>query len=147
MAYDEGVRFALSLDVCEDYEATGCYSYEPVVDAGLPWASAWRPLTTRDCRCMTSTASSISATPLKRATCARSSVAVLPDVAEGLKYLEGPLYSIYLLETGTAKRAMTLESPRSRPWDDRIATHRVAVTTTLTALSDRLDRDDTGTDV
>jgi predicted deacylase len=149
MAYNEGARYALSLDLHEDYEATGFYCYEPLVDGTAPFGKRLvramddAGLPVHDLDHVFDLGYPAQASHLRALERGR----VLPDVAAELAYFEGLPYSIYLVATGTAKRAMTLESPRSRPWDDRIATHRVAVTTTLTALSDRLDRDDRGTDV
>lgn len=142
MRHNQGECFELSLDLHEDFEAGGFYCYEPVVageapfgmpvvqamdDAGLPvhdldhGFDLGYPEEARHLR------------SLERGR-------VLPDVEAELAHFDGLPYSMYLLASGTARRTMTLESARSLQWDDRVATHRVAVVSALTALARRLAR-------
>ena len=46
---------------------------------------------------------------------------------------EGLPSSLAFMYRGTPA-ALTFETPRPRPWDERIAAHRVAVTTALSIL-------------
>ena len=131
-------HFMLSLDLHEDHEADGFYCYEPVVensaplggrvvaamlDAGLP---VQRLSQTFDLG-YPDDAAHLRALEHGR---------VMPDVAAEVAHFDGLPYSMYLLWTGTAWRAMTLESPRSRPWEERLAIHRLAVVAALSGLAD-----------
>jgi hypothetical protein len=55
---------------------------------------------------------------------------VLVDYELELRAFPGLPSSIALMYRGTFS-ALTFETPRPRPWDERIAAHRVAVTTVL----------------
>jgi len=126
--------FALNLDLHEDFEAEGFYCYEPRVDeiafgpaivqaiddAGLPvqdlehgYELGYPPTA-------------------QHYTLERGRV--VPDAQIEASFSNQLPHSISLLRRGAAKRSLTFESPRSRPWDDRIATHRVAVVAALERL-------------
>jgi protein MpaA len=131
-------KFVLNLDLHEDFEADGFYCYEPDVDelafgpaivqaiddAGLPVQDLEHgyelgyPPNARHYR-------------LERGR-------VIPNVAAELAFLPKMPHSISLLRRGVAARSLTFESPRCRPWDDRIATHRIAVVTALERLRSTL---------
>jgi hypothetical protein len=127
-------KFALNLDLHEDYEADGFYCYEPKVDAvafapaivqaiddaGLPvqdLAHGYElgyPPTASHYR-------------LERGR-------VIPDAEVEATFLSKLPHSIALLRRGATKRSLTFESPRRLPWDDRVAIHRIAVVGALEQL-------------
>jgi murein peptide amidase A len=148
MLYNEGARFDLSLDLHEDFEAGGFYCYEPVVDGEAPFGAPVvqamddAGLAVHDLDHGFDLGYPEEAHHLRSLERGR----VLPDVAGELAHFDGLPYSMYLLGTGTAKRTMTLESPRSLRWVDRIATHRIAVVAAMNALGERLDGREVGTE-
>ena len=124
-------KFVLNLDLHEDFEADGFYCYEPKVDdvsfgsaivqaiddAGLPVQDLQHgyelgyPPTARHYT-------------LERGR-------VIPDAEIEATFERKLPHSISLLRSGAARRSLTFESPRCRPWKDRIAIHRIAVVTSL----------------
>jgi protein MpaA len=141
MRYYEGTRFDLSLDLHEDFEAGGFYCYEAVVDAEAPFGAPVvqamddAGLAVHDLDHGFDLGYPQEAHHLRSLERGR----VLPNVEAELAHFDGLPYSMYLLGSGTAKRAMTLESPRSLAWNDRLATHRIAVVAALTKLGERMD--------
>jgi len=128
-------RFALALDLHEDYEATGCYVYEPLRagcaarfsdaivtaldDAGLP-------VQTLSDDFDLGAPADVDVHGMYRLDRGR----VLVDYEVELRVFSGLPSSIAFMYRGTPA-VLTFESPRPRPWDERIAAHRVAVTTVL----------------
>ncbi len=129
-------RFELSIDLHEDYEADGCYFYEAEVDgpplgpalvraldeAGLPiqnWHAGFDlayPPGAED------------AYRLERGR-------VVTGTSKLSRHFEGRLtYSIFM-QGRRAARTLTIESARKRPWDERIAMHRVTVVAALAELA------------
>ena len=127
-------KFVLNLDLHEDFEADGFYCYEPRVDevafgpaivqaiddAGLPvqdlqhgYELGYQPAATHF--------------TLERGR-------VIPDAEVEATFERKLPHSISLLRRGAALRSLTFESPRRLPWEDRIATHRIAVVTALERL-------------
>jgi len=133
---NRGRRFELSLDLHEDHEAGGFYCYEPVVDGCAPLGrrvvqsldDAGFPV--EDLHDAFDLGYPAEAGHLRLLQRGR----VLPDVQAEVRHFDGLPYSMYLLWTGVAHRTMTLETPRSRSWQERVAMHRVAVVTALDAL-------------
>lgn len=130
-------RFTLSLDLHEDYEADGFYCYEPVVAGTAPLgrhvvqAVDDAGFAVQELAAGYDLGYPTDAAHLRQLERGR----VLPNVEEEVRHFGAGLpYSMYLLWTGMAQRAMTLETPRRRAWDERIAIHRVAVVTALTVL-------------
>ena len=131
-------RFALALDLHEDYEAAGCYVYEPLRrgcepyfsgaivdaldDAGLPVQSF-------------ADGFDLGAPPDADVSGMYRLVrgVVLVDYERELEVFAGLPSSIALMYRGTPA-ALTFESPRPRAWDERVAAHRVAVTTALSMM-------------
>jgi Succinylglutamate desuccinylase / Aspartoacylase family len=131
-------RFVMSLDLHEDFEADGCYVYEPLRSGFAPYFSgpivmalddAGFPVQTLDAKF------DLGAPPgseiaemyrLERGT-------VLVDYEVEIRVFEGLPSSLAYMYRG-APAALTFETPRPRAWDERIAAHRVAVTTALALL-------------
>jgi hypothetical protein len=138
-------RFALALDLHEDYEADGCYVYEPLRrgcdarfsaaivgaldEAGLPV----QELTDRDGFDLGAPADADVSDVGAMYRLARGRVLV--DYELELRIFPGLPSSIALMYRGTPA-ALTFETPRPRPWEERIAAHRVAVTTALRRARD-----------
>jgi hypothetical protein len=134
---NRGRRFALSLDLHEDFESEGFYCYEPVVDATAPFgrrvvaAMDEAGLPVEDLHDAFDLGYPREASHVRSIERGR----VLPDIPAEVRAFAGLPYSMYLLWTQRAHRTMTLETPRARPWDERIAMHRVAVITALGVLA------------
>ena len=135
MAENNGQRFAVALDLHEDFEAEGFYCYEPVVEGNAPLSAAILP------------AIESAGFPLqsldhlfdlgyprdpKRADRMRTLERgrVLVNAKAEIRLFPGLPLSLYLLRTAT-HRYVTAETPRNRDWEDRIAMHRVAVVAAL----------------
>ncbi len=125
--------FVLTLDLHEDYEAEGFYCYEPVVDGSAPYGphviramdDAGYPV--QELHDAYDLGYDAEATHLRALERGR----VLPDTAAEMVHHDGAWpYSIALLRRA-ARRSLTFETPTSLPWNDRIAMHRVAVTSAL----------------
>ena len=124
-------RFVLALDLHEDFEADGAYAYEP--EAGEP------PLLAR------AVVGALDAAGLPVQTFAPGfdlATPVVPRLERGAVYLDaraemeafaGWPSALHHVRRGTP-RTLTFESPRPRPWEERIAAHRVAVTAAIAAL-------------
>ncbi len=137
IASNRDLAFALSIDLHEDYEASGFYLYEPlgpgsvaqfaqgipaaVLEAGFPIQTNWEGLEVGP--------------PGSQAAQRLVAGAVVVDArAEEAFFPDGLPMGLGLLRRGT-RAALTFETPRDRAWDDRIAMHRVAVTAALERLS------------
>ncbi len=128
-------RFVLALDLHEDFEAEGCYLYEPL-RAGFSSRYAGPVVRALD----------EAGLPVQRLQpgfdlgapggdggaqmyrLARGTVLV--DYEAEHSAFPGLPSSLALMYRGTPA-ALTFESPRPRPWEERIAAHRVAVVTAL----------------
>lgn len=130
-------RFVLALDMHEDFEATGCYVYEPLRpgftpkyarrivqaldDAGIP---------AQELRTSYDLGLPAGLDPDEMYRMERG--AVLVDYEAEMRTFEGLPGSLASMYRGTPA-ALTFETPRPRTWDERIAAHRVFVTTALAA--------------
>lgn len=136
-------RFALSIDMHEDFEAEGFYCYVAgpdaealgravtcaVVEAGFPLQNfagfdfgepgGQKP----DRRC--------------------ADGLVVMDGSEA-RYFDGLSLNLYMVRRSAA-RVLTLETPRNRAWDERIAIHRVAIVAALDYVATALSRETNGT--
>jgi succinylglutamate desuccinylase/aspartoacylase family protein len=137
-AHNGGMRFALNLDLHEDYEAAGFYCYEPLVADGAALGArvvraiddAGFPLQEFDA------GYDLGYPPGAAHLRGLERGRVLPNVAEEVAHFGAGLpYSMYLLWTGTSARTMTMETPRTLPWGERIAMHRVAAVNAIAALA------------
>ena len=132
-------KFVFALDLHEDYEADGCYVYEPLRpgftphfaqaivraldDAGLPVQNLTDDF---------DLGAPAGYDPAEFYRLERG--IVLVDYEAEIRMFTGLPGSLALMYRGTPA-SLTFETPRPRPWDVRIAAHRVAVTAALAALS------------
>jgi protein MpaA len=128
-------RFALVLDLHEDFEADGFYCYEPVVEGTAPiGASIVRALDdeglpVQDLEDTFELGYPPDAAHLR--TLERGHV--MPDPAAERAFFPGTPYSLHMLRR-SARRALTLETPRMLGWAARLAMHRIAVVVALERL-------------
>ena len=128
-------RFALALDLHEDFEADGCYLFESL-RPGAASRFAGRVVEALDAAGLpvqTIGADFDLGTPPSETPPYRlERGAVLIDAEAELRLFSGLPSSLFYYRRGA--QPLTFESPRPRPWDDRIAAHRVFVTTVLGAF-------------
>ncbi|MGB8265099.1 MAG: succinylglutamate desuccinylase/aspartoacylase family protein [Candidatus Velthaea sp.] len=131
-------RFALHMDLHEDPEAHGAYLYEPlapgavsqlaqpVIDALDEAGVAIQDLSDPDF--------DLGSPPAARAvqTIGRGSV-VMGAREESVFFAGGLTFSLFQMSRASV-RGLTVESAGRRTWDERIATHRIAVTTAIFRL-------------
>jgi hypothetical protein len=127
--------FALALDMHEDFEANGFYTYEPLVEGG--------PIVARAIVAALDAESfpvqdlddefDIGYGPEARHLRSIERGVVLPDPVAERAFFTGLPYSLYMLKRA-ARRVATFETPTRLPWDDRIAMHRLAVVTAIASL-------------
>lgn len=129
-------RFALGLDLHEDFEALGFYCYEPLVGgaaqlgAGVVRAMDENGLPVQELDDEFEIGYPPEAHHLRTLERGR----VMPDAAGERAFFKGTPYSLYLMRrSGT--HALTLETPRTRPWDERLSIHRTAVVAALDGLA------------
>lgn len=129
-------RFVLALDLHEDFEADGAYLYEPLGpgaaprytdpivqaldEAGLPVQDLQRGFD------LGTPAADPPPYHLERG-------AVIVDAKAEMRLFAGLPASLLHFRRGA--QPVTIESPRPRSWDERIAIHRVAVVAALTVLA------------
>ncbi len=128
--------FELSFDLHEDYEASGFYCYEPMrdgIDNGFgrevvrAIAEVGLPIQDLD------DAFDLGYPPEAHHIRTLEPGRCVPDYAAEHAFFDHLPYSIYMLRR-SARCALTLESPRSLPWHERVAMHRIAVVTALERL-------------
>jgi len=128
-------KFALAIDLHEDFESEGFYCYEPLVDGSAPFGSAivralddeGLPVQQLD------DAFELGYPPEAHHLRSLERGRVLPDPVAERAFFPGTPYSLHMLRRST-RRALTLETPRALPWATRIAMHRVAVVVALERL-------------
>ena len=126
-------RFVLSIDLHEDYEADGFYCYEPVVDGATPLSAAivraieWAgfPIQSLEQGFDLGYPSDPEAADRLRSL---DHGRVLVNAPAEIAHFRGLPLSLFMLRRA-AKRYVTVETPRCRSWDDRVAMHRIAVVT------------------
>jgi protein MpaA len=127
--------YALAIDLHEDFEAEGFYCYEPVIEGTAPLGAAivramdenGFPVQALD------DAFDLGYPPEARHLRELERGRALPDPQAERAFFEGTPYSLHMLRRA-AKRALTLETPRVRPWEERIAMHRLAVVVAIDRL-------------
>ncbi|MDP9018447.1 MAG: succinylglutamate desuccinylase/aspartoacylase family protein [Candidatus Eremiobacteraeota bacterium] len=126
-------RFALSLDLHEDTQASGFYCYESDHDVTLSGAiiraldDAGLPIQ------MLAPDFDLGYPPQADHLRRLERGLAIPNLAEERKYFKGLPYSLYIGKVA-ARHFLTLESPAPRSWELRIATHRIAVVAAIDAL-------------
>lgn len=132
LAANRDRKFALTLDLHEDFEADGFYCYEPVIDDRAPYGThvvraiddAGFPVQAlHDDFDLGYADDALHLRGLERGR-------VLPDTAAEMAFSEGWAYSLALLRRA-ARRSLTFETPRGLDWNDRLAIHRTAVVTAI----------------
>ncbi len=129
-------KFALSIDLHEDFEADGFYCYEPVMHGRAPFGAAivnamdeaGFPVQTLVDEFETGYPPE--AWHLRALERGR----VLPNPDAERAFFPGTPYSLYLLRRA-ASFALTLESPRRLKWETRVGMHRSAVVVALDRLA------------
>jgi len=131
-------RFALHVDLHEDPVANGAYVYEPLPDGARPRFAAGVVRAFDDAglpvQDLSDPAFDLGSPPEARAvqTIGRGSV-VMGARDESVYFSPGWPLSVYFA-LKAADAVLTVESPGTRPWAERIAVHRVAVTAALARL-------------
>ncbi len=130
--------FALAIDLHEDFEAIGFYAFEPLAPGAEPQyavpvvaavEAAGFPV-----QDLADTSFDLGSPPDARAIQRIGHGTVIVDAREESAFFQDGLpMTLFLLRRATPA-ALTFETPKTRPWDDRIAMHRVAVTTALARL-------------
>jgi protein MpaA len=128
-------RFVLAIDLHEDFEATGFYGFEPyppgsgprfVAAAVAAVEAAGLPI-----QDLADMSFDLGSPPEARAIQTIGHGTVTVDAREESRYFSNGLpMSLFLLRQAAAA-VLTFESPRRRTWSERLAVHRVAVTTVI----------------
>jgi murein peptide amidase A len=124
-------RFALSIDLHEDCDATGFYCYE--YGGGDLGSNALRALDDAGLPVDPLEATFDLAGPLEEDACVRERGRILADAKREAAAVGGYSYSMRLARRA-ARYALTFESPSSAPWDRRVATHIIAMEAVISAL-------------
>jgi hypothetical protein len=125
-------RFALALDLHEDYEADGCYLYEPLRPNAAPQFAARVIAALDDAGLPVQTIDDgfdLGTPPGVPLPYRLERGSVLVDAEMELRVFTGLPQSMFHYRRGA--QPLTFESPRPQPWEVRIAAHRVFVTTVL----------------
>lgn len=124
-------KFALSVDLHEDADATGFYCYEyGGGDLGLAAIAA---LDAAGLPVDPLEATFAAAGPLDETQCYRERGRITADHIKEAAVLGGLSYSLALARRA-ARYALTFEAPATAPWATRIASHRTAVVAAVAAL-------------
>jgi murein peptide amidase A len=129
-------KFALTLDLHEDFEAEGFYCYESVLD-GAPYVGPTLVQALDDVGLPVQELHDefeLGYPPEGRHLRTIERGRVLPNAQAEMAFSGSLPYSMYLLRSRAAPRSLTIESPSARGWNERIAVHRVAVTAALAEL-------------
>ncbi len=124
-------RAVLSLDLHEDFEGTGFYCYEPAVEPEPPYsAEVIAALDAAGLPVQTFSDDFDIVDPGSAANRYVERGRIVTDPAAEQLAFDGWPCGVFAI-AAFAGRHLTLESPMRRPWDVRLACHRVAVTTAL----------------
>lgn len=128
-------KFALALDLHEDFEAGGFYAYEavtregPLVARAIVRAMDEHAFPVEDL----SDTFDLGYPPEAQHLRSLERGIVFPDPDAERAYFPGTPYGLYMLRRA-ARRVATFETPRRRPWEERLAMHRLAVVVALERL-------------
>jgi hypothetical protein len=128
-------RFALSLDLHEDHEAVGLYVYEPLGEGAQPRLAA--PVVAAIAEAgfpiqdLADEAFDLGSPPEARAIQHITPGSVISDARAESAFFAERLPLSLLMARRAAAAVLTIETPRGRPWDDRIAMHRIALVTAI----------------
>lgn len=128
-------KFALTIDLHEDFEARGFYAFEPLASAAQPRYAADAIASVEGAgfpiQDLTDVQYDLGSPPEARAIQRIGHGTVTVDAkAESRFFPSGLPLSLFMLR-GASRAHLTFESPMTRPWDERIAMHRVAVSAVL----------------
>jgi predicted deacylase len=128
-------RFALSIDLHEDFEAYGFYGFEPLAPGARPHFAARAVAAVEAAGLPIQDLADISfdlgSPPEARAIQTIGHGTITVDArAESAYFPHGLPMSLFLLR-GATSVGLTFETPMLRPWAERIAMHRVAVATVI----------------
>lgn len=128
-------RFELAIDLHEDFEADGFYGFEPLAPGARPHFAAAAVAAVEAAGLPIQDLADISfdlgSPPEARACQTIEHGTVTVDAREESRYFPTGLpMSLFLLRHACAA-GLTFETPMLRPWAERIAMHRIAVTTVL----------------
>jgi hypothetical protein len=129
-------RFVLALDLHEDFEAHGAYLYEPLGPGAAPCYAApiVRALDEAGLPVQVLDHSfDLGTPPMDPPPYRLERGAVIVDAKTEMRLFSGLPASLLHFRRGA--QPVTIESPRPRSWDERIAIHRVAVVTALAVLA------------
>lgn len=127
-------KFALTIDLHEDYEADGFYCYEPAVDEVSFGIAVVRALEEEGFPVQElHDAFELGYPPSAQHLRTLHHGIVRPNAKAEIALTRQLPYSMYLLRRA-AKRSLTIESPRRLSWDERVAIHRIALVTALERL-------------
>jgi predicted deacylase len=128
-------RFTLSIDLHEDFEAAGFYGFEPYATGTVPRFAAAAVTAVEAAglpiQDLADVSFDLGSPPEARVIQSIGHGTVTVDAREESRYFRGGLpMSLFLLRQAAAA-VLTFETPMLRPWNERIAMHRVAVTTAV----------------
>jgi protein MpaA len=128
-------RFAMSVDLHEDYEAGGFYGFEPLAPGARPRFAAAAVAAVEAAglpiQDLADVSFDLGSPPEARVCQTIGHGTVTVDAVEESRYFsDGLPMSLYLLRRSAAT-GLTFETPMLRPWSERIAMHRIAVTTVV----------------
>ena len=129
-------RFVLAIDLHEDFEASGTYLYEPLPPGGQPRFAHAVVRALEDAGLPVQDLEhgyDLGVPPTDPPPYRLERGAVVVDGPAEIRLFPGLPQSLLHFRRGTPP--VTFETPRPRPWDERLAAHRVAVTAALAVLA------------
>lgn len=128
-------RFAVSIDLHEDFEAGGFYGFEPLAPGAQPRFAAAAVAAVEAAglpiQDLADIEFDLGSPPEARACQTIGHGTVTVDARDESRYFpDGLPMSLFLLRQACAV-GLTFETPMLRRWNERIAMHRIAVTTVL----------------
>ncbi len=128
-------RFAMAIDLHEDFEADGFYGFEPLAPEAPPRFAAAAVAAVEAAGLPIQDLADISfdlgSPPEARVCQTIGHGTVVVDAREESRYFPAGLPMSLFLLRGTTPVALTFETPKRRGWNERLAMHRIAVTTVI----------------